>query len=182
MTNGTIHALSHGLAHYYNQADDLEKVIIGAATVAAAMDATASAIPGLALPATVIGCFGTVWVMYGTLCKKLGISLKEKTLKLIGKAVLANIAANLGGLLIGEVVGAFIPYFSVLASAAISFITVYIAGKIFLNLILDMAQRSTDLVAFSDISADEMADFVAQDRISKDDVREAKAARADARP
>lgn len=171
-----LHAIIHGLKPYYDNAEETQKIIIRAGLVAAGADATASLIPGIALPATVIGCFGAVWVMYAHLCSTLGIKIKENTLKLLGRAVLSNIAANLGGALLGAVVGAFIPGVSVAASAIISFITVYIAGLIFLQMVLNMAQKSSDPYTFSDISEEEMKDFVSKQKINKEDVKAAKEA------
>ena len=74
---------AYALKDYYPNADETEKVIINCALVAAGADAVGGVLPGLAVPATIIACFGTVWVMYGQLCGKLGISLKENVLKLL---------------------------------------------------------------------------------------------------
>ena len=167
------------LAMYYNNAEKVEKIIINAAMVAAGSDAVASAIPGLSIPATIIGCLAAVWIMYGSICKELGIKLSEGTLKLIGKAALANIAGNLAGMLaemLALVILSFIPGASVIASAVVTFISVYIAGKIFLALILKMAEKSKDKVSFSDIPDSEMKNFARTAAVSKEDVAEAKAA------
>lgn len=114
------------------------------ALTATAADAVGGAIPGLAIPATIIGCFGVVWVMYGKRCSTLGISLKENALKLLARAALSNILANLSGAILTLVAGMFIPGGSILASALVSFITVYLAGLIFLRTILSLAEKSSD--------------------------------------
>ena len=113
--------------------------------------------------------------MYASLCSTLGISLKENVLKLLARAVLANITANLGGLLIAMFAGMFIPGASILASAAVSFIAVYLAGIVFLRLILKMAQKSSDPYTFSDISSSEMKAAARNITVTKEDLNAAKA-------
>ena len=176
MSLGSIHALTHGLAHHYEHAEDTTKIIIGAALVAAGSDAVASLVPILSLPATIIGCLAAVWIMYSKICKKLGIRLSEHTLKLIGKAALANIAGNL----IGLILALLLPGGSVIASAAVTFVSVFIAGKIFLALILKMAEKSKDKVSFSDIPDSEMKNFARSAEVSREDIDEAKGSHEEA--
>ena len=169
-----IKELTYGLRDYYRHADETEQIILNAALTAAAADAVGGMIPGLAIPATIISCFGAVWAMYGSLCSKLGISLKEHTLKLLAKAALANITANLGGVLVAMFAGMFVPGAAILVSAAVSFIAVYLAGVVFLRLILSMAQKSSDPYTFSDISASEMKKEARNVTVSTDDLKAAK--------
>jgi hypothetical protein len=164
------------LKDYYPNADETEKVIINCALVAAGADAVGGVLPGLAVPATIIACFGTVWVMYGQLCGKLGISLKENVLKLLARAALANIAANLGGVIAGVAAGMLIPGASILASALVSFLTVYLAGLVFLQLIGKLAEKSSDPRSFSDLSPSEMKKTVRETKVSKDDLNAARKA------
>lgn len=166
----------YGLKDYYANAEDTGKVIMTSALAAAAADMVGGSIPALAVPATIVACFGAVWVMYGELCKVLGIQLKANVLKLLARAAIANIAANLGGALIGLVVGMFVPGASVAASAVVTFITVYMAGYVFLQMILKMAEKSSDVHSFSDISEAEMRREVKDARITKEDMAAAKAA------
>lgn len=174
MSTYMIKELTYGLRDYYHHADETEQIILNAALAAATADAVGGMIPGLAIPATIISCFGAVWAMYGSLCSKLGISLKENTLKLLAKAALANITANLGGVLVAMFAGMFVPGASILVSAAVSFIAVYLAGVVFLRLILNMAQKSNDPYTFSDISASEMKKKVHNIAVSTDDLKTAK--------
>lgn len=176
MNKQTMSHLTYALSEFYKNAEDTKKIIIRAALVASTADAVASMIPGVALASTIIGCFGAVWIMYGHLCSTLGIKLSESTLKLLGKAVLSNIAANLSGLLLATIVGTFIPGVSVVSSAVITFVTVYIAGIIFLQLIYNMARKTKDTQSFNDISEEEMKNYVENAEISKDAVKEAKQA------
>ena len=135
---------------------------------------TPAAIPGLAIPAVITSCFGAIWVMYGKLCKELGISLKDNTLKILARAAITNIAMNLTGVILGALAGMLIPGASIPVSAIVTFATVYLAGMMFLQLILKMAQKSTDPHTFSDISADEMKKTVSGIKLSKDDLEAAK--------
>ncbi len=169
-----IKELVYGLKQHYANAEETEKVIINCALVAAGADAVGGMIPGLAIIATITSCFGAVWVMYGKLCAVLGISLKENVLKILARAALANIAANLGAALIAMFAGMFIPGASVVVSAAVAFIAVYLAGVVFLALILKLAEKSSDPYGFSDISEKEMKNEVSGTKLTKDDLNAAK--------
>ncbi len=176
MNSLPIRGLIPVLSKYYANAEETEKIIINCALVAAGADTVVSIIPGLAVPATIVSCFWAVWAMYGTLCRKLGISLKTNVLKLLARAALANIAANLGGAILALIAGMFFPGASVAASAVVTFITLYIAGYIFLQTILTLAEKSRNPHTFSDISESEMERTVKGTSVSKDDLKAAKAA------
>ena len=167
---------AYALKSHYPNADETEKIIINCAVVAAGADAVGGVIPGLAIPATIVSCFGAVWVMYGKLCTKLGISLKENVLKLLARAALANIAANLGGAIAALIAGMLIPGASIIASAVVAFLTVYLAGLVFLQFILKLADKSNDPYAFSDISTEEMKNTVKDTKVGMDDLDAARKA------
>lgn len=164
----------YALKEYYANAENAEKIIIDCAVVAAGADAIGGVIPGLAIPATIVSCFGAVWAMYGMICDELGISLKKNVLKLLAKAVLANVAANLGGALAAMIAGMLIPGGSILASAVVAFVAVYLGGFVFLKLVLNMARKSNDLKSFSDISIQEMKKTVKDTKVGKEDLEAAK--------
>ena len=166
----------HCLQEYYPNADETEKIIINCAAVSAGVDFVGGCIPVLAIPATIISCCGTVWVMYGEICSKLGISIKQNILKVLARAVLAYIAANLGGAIVGVLAGMLVPGSSAFVSAALSFMTIYLAGLVFLQLIVKMVEKSEDIHSFSDISEKEMKNIVKNTKISKEDLEAAKMA------
>lgn len=168
--------LIYGLKEYYAGAEETERIIINCALVAASADAIGGAIPGLAVPAIIISCFGAVWVMYGKLCSALGICLQKNVLRLLAKAVLANITANLGGALVAIVAGLFVPGASIAVSAVVSFVTIFLAGEVFLALVLKMAKESSDPTSFRDMSTDDMKKVVSKIKLSKDDLNAAKKA------
>lgn len=166
--------LVYRLKEYYSHAEDTEKIILNCAIVAGSSDAVGSVIPVLAIPSLIISSIGAVWFMYGKLCETLGISLKKNVLKLLARAALANISANLGGALAAMIVGLLIPGASIVVSAIVSFIAVYLAGIIFLSLILKLAEASNDLYSFSDISKHEMKEAVSTIKPSIEDLNKAK--------
>ncbi len=176
MSNLRIKEIMRGLKNYYANAEETEKIIVDCALVAAAADATVSFFPVLAVPATIVSCFGAVWAMYGALCGKLGISLRTNVLKLLARAALANIAANLSGVILGLIAGMLFPGASVAASAVVTFIAIYIAGCIFLQTILTLAEKSSDPHTFSDISEGEMERTVKETEVSREDLNAARAA------
>lgn len=163
-----------GLSQYYSRADETQKIIINCALTAAVADAFTGSIPIISIPATIISCFGAVWVMYGILCDTLGITLKKNVLKLLARAALSNIAANLGGAMLTLLVGMFVPVGATISSAIISFVTVYIAGVVFLKTILNLAQKSSDPYSFSDISSREMKSEIKDVNVSEEDLETAK--------
>ena len=160
--------LCYALKDHYCNADKTEKIIINCALVAAGADAVAGIIPGIAIPATIVACFGSVWV------KTLGITLSEKILKLLARAALANIAANLGSVFIAMFAGMMFPGASLAASAVTAFVTVYLAGMIFLQLILKLAEQSTDPYSFKDISTDEFKKGVENTKVGREDLEAAR--------
>lgn len=168
--------LIRGLNDHYKHAEDTEKVIINCALVAAGADAVGGAIPVLAIPAFITSCIGAVWVMYGQLCTTLGISLKENALKLLARAALANIAANLGGVLLTSIAAMVVPGASIVVSAVMTFVVVYLAGIVFLRMILRMAEKSRDPRSFSDIDLEEMKKTIKKTKLTKEDLEGAKQA------
>ena len=166
--------VTQALKVFYANADDANKVIMTAALTAAGADAIGGAIPGLAIPATVISCFGAVWVMYGVICKTLGITMKDKALKLLARAALANIVANLGGALAALVAGMLVPGGSILASAIVAFLTVYLAGLVFLKTLAKLAAASSDPYTFSDMTEGDMKQAMKETKVSRDDLEAAR--------
>ena len=168
--------VTEALKSFYSNADDANKVIMTAALTAASADAIGGAIPGLAIPATIVSCFGTVWVMYGAICRKLGINMKDKALKLLARAALVNIAANLGGALAALIAGMLVPGGSILASAVVAFLTVYLAGLVFLKTLVKLAAASSDPHSFSDMSEGDMKRAMKETKVSKEDLEAARKA------
>lgn len=165
------------LKAYYANAEDAEKIILSCALTAAGADAVGGLIPGLAVPMIVVSCLGAVWAMYGSICAKLNISIKGNVLKILARAALANIVANLGGFLAAYLVATFIPGAGVAASALLTFATVYLAGYIFLQTLLKLAKKSRDPHTFGDIDEHDMKDTIKSVKVDQNVAKEAFAAK-----
>lgn len=163
------------LGKYYEKAEDTTTIIINCALVATGGAVADGNFPALAVPIAIVSCLPATWTMYVKLCQKLDISISENTLKLLARAVISNIASNLVGELIALVAAMFLPGGSVAASAVVKFVTLYLAGVIFLNLILRLAQKSGDPHNFGGISANEMKKEAANIKMTKADLQAAKA-------
>ena len=176
MINISLDMVADALQVFYENADEANKIIMTAALTAAGADAIGGIIPGLAIPATIVSCFGAVWVMYGAICRKLGITMKDKALKLLARAALANIAANLGGAIAALIAGMLVPGGSVVASAIVSFVTVYLAGLVFLKTLAKMAAASSDPQGFSDMSEGDMKRAMKEAKVTREDLESARKA------
>ena len=176
MINISLDMVADALQVFYENADEANKIIMTAALTAAGADAIGGIIPGLAIPATIVSCFGAVWVMYGAICRKLGITMKDKALKLLARAALANIAANLGGAIAALIAGMLVPGGSVVASAIVSFVTVYLAGLVFLKTLAKMAAVSSDPHTFSDMSESDMKQAMRETSVTREDLEAARRA------
>lgn len=174
----SIKELASALKIYYANAEEAEKIILTSAALAAAADAVGSWVPVLAVPAAIVSSFGAVWHMYAKLCKKLDISIKENVLKLLARAALANIAANLGSVIVTMLVSIMIPGASIAASAITVFLAVYLAGLIFLRFLLKLAEKSADPHSFSDMSKSDMKEVLSGVSVTKADLNDARAAYA----
>ena len=163
-----------GLKGHYSQAEDTEKIIITAASVAAGASAVGGVIPVLAIPGMIVSCFGAVWVMYAKICTCLGLNLKEGLLKILARAALANIVANLAGAFAAEIVFAFVPGASVIAGAALTFCTVYLAGLIFLKTILSLAKKGKSGAALNHLSDSEFENILKEQKVDKSNLKDAK--------
>lgn len=118
MTNGALAAMAAMTAKQVDQslranvAGDIVDCIYGFA--AGAVAASFVPIPGL----DVALATADIWIMYTRINKHLGISFSENLLKSVGSAIIANLTANLGQIIvagalkfipgIGSVMGGFI--------------------------------------------------------------------------
>ena len=133
--------LIKALGEYYEEADEIGKIIIQSAVVAAAAGAAGSVIPGLAIIGAITSSVGAIWSMYIRMCAKLGLKFGKDTLKALASAVVSNIVANIGGIIAVEIVSSFLPGISIAVGAVLDFCVVYLAGMMFLTLLLKMLKR-----------------------------------------
>ena len=145
----------------------IESIITRHATGAAAT-ALGAGIMTFAFPAAgtmidVLVSTGVIWSMYYNVSRELGIPMSKNLLKTLGSAFLSNIAANLGGALLLELTATFIPIIGVAASAAIFYAITYLAGYLFIKLLVNVfkaGKRPEEMTAdeLADISKDVCAD------------------------
>lgn len=177
MSNYYLKDAAYLLKAYYANAEEAEKIILSCALAAAGADAVGGLFPGLAVPMLVVSCMGAVWAMYGSICAKLNITIKGNVLKILARAALSNIIANLGGFLAAYLVATFVPVAGAAASAMLTFATVYLAGYIFLQMLLKLAQKSSDPYTFSDIDESCMKDTIKSVKVDQNVATEAFAAK-----
>lgn len=170
----SLKVLLKDLKIYYNGAENVEKIIIDCAVVAAGAAGVAGVVPVLAIPGMIVSCVGAVWAMYIKICKELDIKIGENILKVLASAALSNIAVNLAGAFATELVLAFFPGASILASAAITFCSIYLAGVIFMKVLLALAKNGKTGDALGTISEEEFKRVFGDQSIGKEDVKMVK--------
>lgn len=129
------------LRRYYKDAEKVERIIINCSLTAATATAAGSAIPMLAPAALIISCAGAVWTMYISICRELGISFGKDALKALASAAVTNIAVNLGGTILLDIMLSVVPGFGIATGALLVFGVTYLSGVMFLNLLLKMLGR-----------------------------------------
>ena len=158
---------------YYN-ADEAGKMIISCALVAAGSAAVGGMIPALEIPALIVASVGAVWTMYIKLCRILHISIGDNLLKVLASAALTNIATNLIGVFALELLSCFIPGIASISGALITFTSVYLAGQMFMGMVLFFARQGKTGADLGNVSAEEMRDVLADQTPKKADVKDAK--------
>lgn len=163
------------LTDYYKNAEEAEKIIISCALTAAGAAAVGGIIPILAIPSLIISCVGAVWAMYIQLCKCLEIPIKDNILKVLASAALSNIATNLIGVFAAEIIVTFIPGAGVVANAAVTFACIYLAGLMFMKMILVFARQGRVGNDFVTITEDDLKTTISKQTPTKEEARQANA-------
>lgn len=104
--------------------------------------------------------------------KELYLKLTIDFLKVVASAVLTNIAVNLISTFIAEIVLCFVPGVSISASAAICFATTYLAGKMYLEILLAFTKSGKRI---EDATQEDFKQEIKKHTMTRDDLREAKA-------
>lgn len=147
--------------------EQAKSIIDKCAVCAAGASLVGSTIPVLGIPAILFGSVGVIWAMYAKICKALGISIRQKTLHLLSRAVITNISMNALGLL----ASCLIPGAGVVTSAALTFVTVYLAGSMFLEMVLGMMKKNLSIEELSD---EELKAEMSSVKIRKADILETR--------
>lgn len=159
---------------YYKGADKVEKIIVNCALAAAGATAVGGCFPVLALPAMIVSCVGAVWTMYIQICKCLHIPIGENILKVLASAALSNIATNLIGVFAVEIITAVIPGIGSAAGAAATFACIYLAGMMFMEMLLAFAKKGTVGSDLGNVSEADLKSTLKQQTPTKEDVKSAK--------
>lgn len=162
------------LEQYYKGADDAVKIIMDCAMVAAGATAVGGLFPVLALPAMIVSCVGAVWTMYIKLCKCLDVPIGKNILKVLASAALSNIATNLISVFAVELITIAIPGIGSLAGAAATFGCIYLAGVMFMAMLLSFAKKGTVGSDMGNVSAKKLKDELKNHTPSEDDVKDAR--------
>ena len=149
------------------------------ALTAAAAAAVGGIIPVLAIPAAIVSCVGAVWAMYIQLCKCLEIPIGDNLLKVLASAALSNIAVNLASVFIAELVGTLIPGVGIAANAIITFACIYLAGLMFMQMLLAFARKGKVGSDLGGISKAELKDEIRSQTPTAEDVKFVKKAYAE---
>lgn len=161
-------------------ADKIEEIIINHSLGAAASAVASGWIPGAGgLVASGIGLGFTV-SMYYRLCKNSNIPLSKNKLKAIASVAIAEIAAYIAVIVAAETLLAFVPGIGNLGAAMIAgicnFAMVYIAGILFLKLMLLFAKRNSDIASLSEEELKNAMKHVADEEDFTNMFKEAKSA------
>lgn len=129
---------------------------VGAAATALGAGIMTFAFPAAGAVVDALVSTGIIWSMYCRISRELNIPMSKNLLKTLGSACLTNIVANLGGALLLELAAACIPVVGVAASAAICYAITYLAGYLFIKLLVNVfkAGKRPD-----EMTADELADI-----------------------
>lgn len=140
------------LGHMANCSDEVTKAIINNSIGAAAASLASGWLPGVgALAATAVSA-GFIWRMYFQINKALGISISKNILKSLASALLTNLVAQLGGVVLIEVTATAISLIpgigNVSASillGAVNYGIVYVSGLVYIKMLTGLFSAQKDI-------------------------------------
>ena len=138
-----------------NAESKAERIILTQSVAAATAGLASGFLPGAGAVIAVVTSTGAIWSMYYRLCQELEIKISQNILKALSSAILTNIATNLGILLVGELAASFIPGVAVAVSAAACYGITYLAGYLFMKLLVDLFKAGKNPAA---MTADELTE------------------------
>ena len=138
----------------YNTENKIEKIILTHSVTAATVGLAGGFLPGAGAVIATVASTGAIWSMYYRLCQELGIKISQNILKTLSSAILTNIATNLGILLAGELAATFLPGVSLVVSAAACYGITYLAGFLFMKLLVNLFKAGKNPSA---MTAEELA-------------------------
>lgn len=128
--------------------EDIRQTINQYAIASAVASIGVAFVPGTGGVAAALAQSGFVWATYVKINKTMGISMSEEVVKFLGAAMITNLMANYGVLLIGHILAEFvscIPLFggvlAAVAEATIGYVLIYACAIIYLKLICKMVGK-----------------------------------------
>ena len=109
--------------------------------------------------------------MYAKVCNCLGIKISENILKFLASAALSNIATNLIGVFAAEFMLTFIPGLSSMAGAIITFSCVYLAGLMFMQMLLAMAKQGKYGDTLAKMDKEDLGDILQKQTPTKEEAK-----------
>lgn len=141
------------------QSSDIENCVMMHAAAAGVAAMAPGVVPGVGFGVAGAITTGALWHMYVKICSIIGVKFGENLLKSVASAVLSNLAVNLAGFFAVDLIVAFIPGASIIACGVFGFVTVYVAGLLFLNILVGLFE--TERHDLGNMSAEELKDTVA---------------------
>ena len=173
ISNGQLYMALRALKEYIEDAEGLERIIINHSLAAAAAAVAAGWIPGAGGVIATGIAMGFTISMYVRICNYSKITLKKNALKAIASVVVAEIAAYLAVIIAAEVILTFIPVVGNLGGAVIAavlnFAMVYIAGLLFLKMIVSVFKANKDI---NSMSEEELKEYI-KAQATKDNIKTA---------
>ena len=191
MNHAILHNATESLVKAINKASDdvcssanaeAAADVIKTCAVGAAIAGVGSGwLPGAGALVATAAWVATIWTMYALINKKLGISIKDNVLKSLASAILTNILSAAGAYMLAMLLGgllSFIPGIGTAASVAVDamlgYITVFVSGILYLNL-LTMMYEKNGKVDLEGVDLKDLAKSVTESADVKSIIDEAKA-------
>lgn len=135
--------------------DQVERIIRDHSVAACAAGLASGVLPGVGSIIATLTSAGAIWSMYYRICQKLNIHISENVLKTLGSAFLTNIVTQLGGVLLIELAASFVPGVALVASASICYGVTYVAGYLFIQLLVNVfkAGKRPDQLSAEELKA-----------------------------
>lgn len=160
----------------YLRGSDIEKAgdtIMSCAVIAAVAGVGSGWLPGAGALVATAAWVAAIWGMYVKINKDLGITIKDNVLKSLASALLTNLIASIGGIilmLVGSTLLSFIPGLGTAGAIAIDgfigYITVFASGVLYIKLLTKLFKAGKGF----NISENNVENL-AKDIISESDVK-----------
>lgn len=147
------------------------------AIASAVASAAAGVVPGLAGTLAAIAQTGLVWSLYVKINKELGISIKKETAKFIASAIVTNLIANAGAIilaLIASSILSLIPGGGVIINATLGYVIIYACAILYLQLLTKVMKAKGTIEFNNDDETKNIIKNIVKDADLKGIVKEGK--------